>query len=211
MLFEFSEITLPEIPNKLEGQKFETFKRDMSAVMFTQRYQVFSDQASAEGPWAPLAPSTMRERLSRVKGKRGSGSVMILQDRGILRQSFTPQTGPGNEFKHVEIGEDFVRNTTNVAYAKIQNDGGTILRKNDRTSMAFKHFTGGEREGQIRFASKKEIERGRGRNFEILERDVTSHSFGSYITIPARPFDQFTPDNETELSELTEKYLNGQL
>jgi phage gpG-like protein len=213
MRFEFSEITLPPIPNKLEGERFERFKRDLSAVMFTQRMGVFEAQASRDGPWKPLAPATMRERLSRVSAaKRGNaGAVKILQDRGVLRQSFTPESGPGSAFKHVEIGEDYVRNSTNVEYARIHNEGGQILRPNTRTSQAFKHYTSGPKEGRIEFASKKDIAKAEGRNFQIIERGIRSHALGSYITIPARPFDQFTDENEHELAEVTEKYLSGKL
>lgn len=212
MRFEFSEITLPPIEDKLEGSRFERYKRDMSSVMFTQRAQVFSDQASREGPWKPLAPSTLKERLSRVpNGKHGPGSVKILQDKGTLRQSFTPESGPGNAFKHVEIGEDFVQNSTNVEYARIQCKGGSILHEHTKSSMHFKHYTGGDREGRIEFASKKDIARGTGRDFAIIERSITTHAMGSYSTIPARPFDEFTDANEEELQELTELYLNGKL
>lgn len=221
MLFEFSEITVPEIPNKLEGESFERHKRSLSSKMFDQRGTVFTEQASHDGPWKPLAPATMRERQSRL-GRGGNGSVRILTDTGLLRQSFTPQTGPGNAFKHVEVGDDFVRNVSNVAYARIHNEGGTILRQNKdhigrsgqlvvRSKQMFKHYTGGVRAGQIHFASKKDIARGQGRDFEILERDVKTHGVGSYITIPARPFDQFTDANEEALAELTESYLNGKL
>jgi phage gpG-like protein len=189
MLFEFSEITLPAIPNKLEGDRFEKFKADISAKMFSQRLDVFEAQASRDGAWKPLSQiqSEKREqKLDKISNARledlsrkGFTRVKILQDTGILRQSFTPETGPGNAFKHVEIAEDYVRNSTNVEYARIQNQGGTILPK-------------------------------KGKFLVFLAADGRK-IFAKKVTIPARPYDQFTDEQEAELVELTEGYLNGKL
>ncbi|MGZ3686697.1 MAG: phage virion morphogenesis protein [Bdellovibrionota bacterium] len=186
MRFEFSEITVPAIPNKLEGAKFEQFKGSMSAVMFSQRLEVFNAQASRDGPWKPLSQHQAQNRTAKLEhvsefrqkqlAGKGYQKIKILQDKGTLRQSFTPEMGPGNSFKHVELGEDFVRNSTNVEYARIQNQGGSILHPG--------------------------TENGFGRKIKIQPY---------LITIPARPFDQFTDENEKELAELTELYLNGQL
>lgn len=189
MRFEFSEITLPPIPNRLEGPRFDKFKRDMSTVMFTQRLQTFEDQASPEGPWKPLSQIQQEKReqkLERVSAARqaqlsmkGFAHVKLLMDKGILRQSFTPETGPGSAYKHTEIGEDFVQISTNLKYAAIQNFGGTIVPVK---AKALSFVTAG---GQRVFAKK--------------------------VTIPARPFNEFTDAQEDEFAEVTEKYLNGEL
>lgn len=189
MLFEFSEITLPEIPNKLTGPRYEKFKRDLSALMFSGRLDVFNSEASRDGPWKPLSQiqeDKRAQKLNRVPNWReqqlagkGFRRVKILQDTGTLRQSFTPETGPGNSFKHVEIGESFVRNSTNVKYARIQNFGGTIVPVNAKALM-------------FRTASGAMV-------------------FAKKVTIPARPFDQFTDTQEDDMAELTELYLNGKL
>jgi phage gpG-like protein len=189
MLFEFNEITLPEIPNKLEGVSFEKFKGDMSAKLFSQRLEVFNAESSRDGPWKPLSQlqqerreaklgSVTRLRQQQLAGK-GFAKVKILQDRGVLRQSFTPESGPGNAFRHVELGEDFVRISTNVEYARIHNKGG-VIRPVKAAALVFQAPGGG-----LIFAKK--------------------------VTIPARPFDEFTDANEAELAELTEHYLNGRL
>lgn len=186
MLFEFSEITLPSIPNKITGPKFEELKRTLSALMFSQRLDTFDAEAGRDGPWKPLSQvqNDRRElKLEKISAqrekdlaKKGFNRIKILQDTGILRQSFTPETGPGNAFKHVELGEDFVRISTNLPYARIQNKGGTIVPKTKKTLV----FHGAD--GAAIFAKK--------------------------VTIPARPFDEFTDSQEKELAELTETYLN---
>jgi len=189
MLFEFNEIRLPEIPNKLEGPRFEKFKRDMASKMFSQRLDTFNAESSRDGPWKPLSDLQSKrrdEKLARVSPERlatlaakGFSRVKILQDKGTLRQSFTPESGPGNAFKHVEIQEDSVRIITNLPYARIQNQGGTIYPKKGK----FLVFPGPG--GGLIFAKK--------------------------VTIPARPYDQFTDEQEADLAELTEHYLNGEL
>jgi phage gpG-like protein len=189
MRFEFSEITLPEIPDRLSGPRFQEFKGSMSALLFSQRLEVFNSESSRDGPWKPLSQIQMDQRLKSLErvdswrqqqlASKGFAKVKILQDKGTLRQSFTPETGPGNAYKHVELGEDFVRVSTNVPYARIQNQGGTIVPVRAK-ALAFQGAN-----GQMIFAKK--------------------------VTIPARPFDQFTDANEEELAELTEAYLNGKL
>lgn len=189
MLFNFSEITLPAIPDRLQGPAFEHFKGTMSSLMFAQRLEVFNSESSRDAPWKPLSQAQTdrrNEKLERVsnadlqrQAEKGFTRVKILQDTGTLRQSFTPETGPGNAYKHVELGEDFVRNSTNVNYARIHNQGGVIYPKKGKY-LVFPLAGGG-----MAFATK--------------------------VTIPARPYDQFTDANEAELAELTELYLNGQL
>ena len=186
MLFKFSEITMPPVPNKCEGADFERLKGDLSAKMFAQRLAVFEAQGGASGPWKPLSQIQQEKRnqkLDRVSDARqaelaakGFHGVKILQDTGLLRQSFTPESGAGNEFKHVEIGEDFIRNSTNVKYAAIQNFGGVIV------PVKAKALCFADAGGALIFAKR--------------------------VTIPARPFDEFSDQDEEELAEVTEHYLN---
>lgn len=166
MIFEFSEFQLPEIPDSLKGPRWERLKHDLAAVMFDQRAQVFADQKSNDGPWQPLSPHYQR---SREPGHK------ILRDTAILISSFTPEAGGGSGQKIAEIGEDFVRIATNVAYAAIHNYGGVIQIPENRNGF------------------------GKG----IV---IPAHS----VTIPARPFDQFTDDQLRDIEELIRQFLNGE-
>jgi phage gpG-like protein len=178
VIFRFSKLEFPPIPNRVEGAKYERFKRTLVALMLTQRLEVFAQEASASGPWPPLSVEAFRRRIYRVNGKKRkrAHAVKMLQDTGVLRQSFTSDTGPGNSMRVEEVGADYALIASNVEYARIHNQGGTIAWPG--TSDGF----------------------GRG----IV---IPAHA----ITIPARPFDQFTAENAAEIAELTELYLNGQL
>jgi phage gpG-like protein len=178
MKFEFSILQVPSIPDRMKGDGYERFKRTLLALLLSQRFQVFNDETSLEGPWAPLSGQHLVRRLGKVPAKRRDepGAVKILQDKGVLRQSFTDAQGPGNGYRIEETQGDEVRLATSVEYARIQNDGGTI------------NWPG--------------TTRGFGRGITIPAHD---------ITIPARPYDQFTDENVREINELTELYLNGEL
>lgn len=188
MKFSFTKIDVPEIPNRFEeegGRVYENFKKSLAGVLFTQRAEVFDQQGGASGGWVPLAPSTLARRNKKIKSSKarknalaakGMGGVKILQDKGTLRQSFTPDSGPGDAFKVVETDGDQVRIATNVKYAAIHNFGGTIAWPG--TSKGF------------------------GRGIEI-----PAHP----ITIPARPFDEFSDQDLTEINELTENFVNGNI
>lgn len=186
MKFEFSELPVPEIKNVFDNaEDFERLKRTVAAKLFSQRAEVFDQQGGASGQWQALARSTLarRNKLIKTSKKRasdlrdkGMGGVKILQDTGTLRQSFTPEAGPGNADRIEEINGDQVRIATNVEYAAIHNFGGVI------------NFPG--------------TKNGFGRGIEI-----PAHA----ITIPARPFDEFSDQNLDEINELTELFVDGQL
>jgi len=76
----------------------------------------FTHQGTDKEKWAPLAPSTIIGRMMKTGRKKGAtGRMMILQDRGTLRQSITPKATNDE----AEVG-------TNLNYAKILHEGGTI-------------------------------------------------------------------------------------
>lgn len=186
MKFEFSDLKIPDVPDVFaKGDLYERFKRTLAAKLFGQRAEVFDKEGGASGPWQPLAKSTLARRQGKIKAskrrqqalkRKGMGGVKILQDRGLLRQSFTPDAGPGSAFKIEETSGDQVRIATNVAYAAINNLGGVV------------GFPG--------------TNNGFGRGITI-----PAHP----ITIPARPFDEFSDQDLTEVNELTELFVDGKL
>src|SRR4051812_62072 len=128
MKFEFSEIKLPLIDNRMKGQDYERFKRTLVGLLMTQRAAVFNAEESLEGAWKGLGGAHLVNRLNKLPEamRDQPGAVKILQDTGVLRNSFTDGAGSGSEQRIEETSGDEVRLATAVPYAKIQNDGGTI-------------------------------------------------------------------------------------
>lgn len=191
-LFTFSTFQLPEVPNMVSGPKWERMKKSLVALLVSQRIKVFNAQGGASGKWKALSKSTRQVRqekvnasngkgLSRIRERKikGRGEIKILQDSGLLRSSFTgvPFGSSGSEgLSHHEetIDTNEVSISTNVAYARIQNDGGNIVRTSGHTQV-----------------------------------DGKTHFKASVITIPARPFDEFSEADKSDINELLELYLNG--
>lgn len=117
-MFEASKFVPPEIKNKIKGPAWEDLKITLLATILTQRIDVFSDEESKSGKWAPLKPSTIK--------RKNDSNFKILHGDGILRNSFTEGSGQGSEFKEEIITNDEVTLATNVEYAAIHNYGGTI-------------------------------------------------------------------------------------
>lgn len=185
MIFEFNQLQLPAVEDKLKGPQYDKFKRSLVALMMTQRAATFNAEASNDGPWEPLGfhqGVNRQKKLKRIDEARlaelrrkGYGGIKILQDTGLLRQSFTDEPGPGNSYRTEEIDADEVALITTVPYARIHNEGGII--EHPGTSNGF--------------------------NRGIL---IPAHT----IDMPERAFDQFTDENKTEINELTELFLNGE-
>jgi phage gpG-like protein len=169
MKFEFAPMTLLEIKNFMEPETFERYKKSLASLMFTQRATVFDKEGGASGAWAKLSSKHEALRMSKVpKNKRGKpGAIKILQDTGALRQSFTPESGPGSSQKIEETQGDQVRIATNVEYAAIHNFGG------------------------------------------VINRPTADGKSSRPITIPARPFDEFSEQDLDEINELTEQFVYG--
>lgn len=125
-IFEFNELDMPEFEDKLTAPRRRLLLADISALMLSQRLEVFDTEN--DGQWAPLSVQAYRARLSKVpsKNRRKKNAVKILQDSGVLRQSFTSASGPGSSQKEVEVTDDMARIATHVEYAAIHNYGGTI-------------------------------------------------------------------------------------
>ncbi len=116
-MFTFSQFIPPEMLDKVNTNKWDELKQSLLAIILNQRLDVFNDEEAATGKWAPLKPSTIKNKKTGFK---------ILQDKGILRNSFSAANGAGSEFKEEIVLENEVMLRTNVEYARIHNEGGTI-------------------------------------------------------------------------------------
>lgn len=119
----FNELKLPALQNRMGGKVFERFKKDVLALMFTQRIEVFASESSNDGPWAPLKRATANRRTKKIPKRRRKKGFKILQDDGTLRQSMSVK---GAVLQETNTQGDQISLASNVEYAAIHNFGGTI-------------------------------------------------------------------------------------
>src|SRR6201984_2715558 len=202
-IVEFSKIELPPLDDKLTPSRTRRLLNNIMALMLFQRLEVFNNEGG-RSKWAPLTKKYAAWKLRRYGGK----SSKILSLSNALRQSFTATGGQNKPSGNGEaiITEDSATLQTHVEYAAAQNFGSThIIPARGKVEVHVKVFNERSgREGQHRFASKKEVakflEKG-SKNFTIHARDMT---YGSHIvTIPKRPFDEFRDKDTAEIQELT--------
>jgi phage gpG-like protein len=203
-VLEFSQFKLGVFEDKLTTEKRRILLGSISGLMLSQRLEVFNDQGGLS-KWQALSPKYAAYKARKYGGK----SSKILSASDALKQSFTPENGPGSSFREVSVTDQEASISSHMPYAAIQNFGGVIFKNNSRDTQNFKVFTSGENEGQHRFASRKDVIKGGGRDHEIIQRNVTSHSMATAVTIPARPFDEFRPKDTEEISQFTESFING--
>ena len=111
--FNFNDLIPVEVQGKFSGSSYEEFKYSLIALMLSQRLQTFEDGVDGSGnAW---------ESVSHFDADHKP-----LMDTGVLRNSFTSAGGQGSEYKEEIIGADEVALRTNVEYAAIHNEGGTI-------------------------------------------------------------------------------------
>lgn len=194
-VFNFSTLDLNdfEIADKLQGDDWIKVLHELAAILFTQRTFAFESESSNDGPWPPLSDKVRKRRARGSKQGQslaggGTADVRMLRDQGILFQSFTPATGPGDAFQDTDITARTVEIITSVVYAAIHNFGGTIKIPAHEVDVP---------ENQDGF--------GRGILIPAHTRKVPAHSF----EMPARPFDHFTDDDIEEIREFLESFLNG--
>lgn len=133
----------------------------------------FREQNAPDGtPWTPLRPKTIKERE-----RKKLTPIAILRARGYLAGSINYQAG-----------DDEVRIGSPVEYAGIHQLGGTI----EIPSRQAKIYRKKDERGNVgrRFVKKSEAD---------TVTDVTIPAYS--ITIPARPYLGFTPDDEEAVLE----------
>lgn len=154
--------------------------------------------AQGRPAWVPLAESTKAERLKRNKG---SSTLDILKDRGILKDSISS-----------EYGSDYALIGASTEYAAIHQFGGTVTHPAHSTKV------------RLRMDAKGNLARqANHKNLAVFARDSHKrvreswHEVGEYtVTIPARPYLPFSgppkatvlqPEAETGMLELVDNLL----
>ncbi|VFR54494.1 putative bacteriophage protein [plant metagenome] len=158
-------------------------------------------EAQGRPAWAPLAKSTIARRTKRNKG---SSTLKILQDRGILASSVSSDYGA--DFAQISAGG------AAADYAAVHQFGATITRPAHSTKVRLRTDARGR---LLRQAGNK--------NLAVFAKDSHQrareswHEVGEYtVKIPARPYMPFRgppeapvlqPEAETGVLELVEKML----
>lgn len=181
-----AKLEFPDLSERLERAQ-QRIEQAIAATVQTNVGMRFDNEGAWNGhdKWDPL--------------KRRKGQILSLT--GTLRRSIAPRGAKGTAGP-----QGFVRSSGNaadmlvevgtvVAYAAVHNNGAVIQRA--QSMKAFKIYTSGAREGQHRFASAAEAEKGGGRNHVILERDVKAHE----IKIPRRNFTDLNAQDEQEIAD----------
>lgn len=136
--------------------------------------------AQGRPAWVPLAKSTVAKRMRR---NRGSSTLQMLQDRGILAASVSSQYG--RDFSLIGAGG------AARGYAAIQQFGGTIERaahsgwvrlRTDRQGNLMRQGDKGRERNLAVFAKEK----GQRPHKQFVTRRYTADAYT--IDIPARPY-----------------------
>jgi phage virion morphogenesis protein len=143
----------------------------------------FQREAGPDGaPWTPLRPATIRKRQ-----RRGLSGLAILRERGRLA---------GSIFHQVEEGGVRIGVPSGIRYGAIHQFGGTIDMA-PRTGRIYRRQFADGSFGR-RFAKKK------NKTSVATEVAVGAHR----ITIPARPFLGIGPEDEADIIEAAQRWLD---
>ena len=158
---------------------------DIGRMLMSSIDARFERQADPDGrPWAPLKPSTIKDRQ-----RKGYGPREILTRSRRLRQSITREADASS----VTVG-------THIPYAAIHQFGGEIERGSQTRSILWKSITKTRKDGSTyqreQFSKKKGATR-------MGLYEVPGHS----IAIPARPYMGITAADETEAVSILRAYL----
>lgn len=166
----------------------------IAATLQLQRSMIFQTHGSYHGrrPWEPL--------------KHRAGEP--LRDRGTLSQSI----GPMNDGLHpakrkgsiVRLSNDIVTIGTDLAYARVQNDGATIKPKGGTYSSYTVRTAKSSRTRLVK------IDRPRKRRMLRFWIALEGrYVFAKQVTIPARPFADITSDDVRNLQETVANYVSA--
>lgn len=189
MEIHYSTLQLPEIKSKLSGPEYRVLKANIATLMLGQRYETFEAQASASRPWAPIKD---------VDGKLKT-----------VRKDYA------KELEAIRSGDS--RKTKLSKKAQKMRDSDKILVK---TGILRASFTGEQagieiEEDEILIFTN--VEYAAIHNYGgVIDHPGTKNGFGKgveipgyKITIPARPFDEFTEEHEEQITEMIQEYLDG--
>jgi len=172
----------------------------IAATLQTNRALMFDSSNSGRQTWAP------------PKLREGQP----LSQRGPLRQSFAPSNDGKVPARHedsiVRYGNDVVTIGTSVRYASILNTGG-VIRPRNFPVLWIPLPDGAKNSSNAPSDLTKEIKGGKTGAPIVVGRNGKTYLLAKKVTIPARPMDQWFPQDQEELevtlSNKVAQVLNG--
>jgi phage gpG-like protein len=161
----------------------------IAATMQTQRAMIFDAEGAYNGrqKWAPL------------KFRNGQ----ILSDKGVLRKSIGPMTDglrpQRNPNSIVRYEMDMVTIGTDIAYARIHDQGGVIVPVHAKV-LAFR-LPGGKAATDTAKSIRK--------SNKLSGRDSPDFIFTKRVKIPQRQFSDITELDKTEIEETVTGMIAG--
>ncbi len=137
--------------------------------------------------WQPLSPKTLKNRVRRGRG------TLILRDYGYLYTSITAASG-----------SDFAQVTSNMPYARIQNDGGTIKFSPRSGTVRLRADSKGNLMRQGKNGKLAVFAKGKHKN--AVSKRWTKAS-GWSVTIPARPYMVITQQGWQDIAGIITRAL----
>ena len=182
--FDEAAKVLDQVARK--AQERTGLMRQLAGIMHDEIEENFSKEGRP-GKWKPLAASTIRRRR-----KKGNWPGKILQVRGRLAASFQEKADNNTAV----VG-------TNLAYAAIQNFGGTtkqaarmrILHFNQKSPGKMTHGRPGTGDAFAKAGKAKYAMKVQGKAYSI--------------TIPARPILYLSPNGAQRMIEAAKSWLTG--
>lgn len=148
----------------------------IAGVMLGEVMENFEQQGRPK--WKDLYPGTKKARA-----KRGTWPGDILQDSGLMRDSISSSS----DATQAVVG-------TNKPYARIQNDGGTIIQPPRTNLYTQERYKRGPKKGKFKKGTK-------------ACKGTTSGQ--RVIDIPARPFMTLPESGVKKVIDVAERYLDG--
>ena len=164
------------------GANTKSLMRDIAAAMLFSVQRRFETETGPDGrSWARHAPRTAKARINRKRRGNQPVTPKLLRDSNRLYQSISS-----------EAGEREAATGTNLVYAAIHQQGGTVTQYPQSRRVRFRKS--GRR---ILFARKA--------HKRVIEKPVT---FGlRSIVIPARPYLGFSEADRAQILEIAEEHF----
>lgn len=187
-------LKFPDLSAKLQASA-DKVRQELVVAMQTNRGMLFDAEGAFNGhtPWAPL--------LLRAG--------QILANRGVLKKSLAPGTtsGQAGDGGYVRADAQIVTIGTDIAYASTMNWGttrmpGGVMRPTNAQALRIPLP-----EGKKATETAKEIGKGRKRSTDARSGKDQKFMFVKSVKIPARRFDNMTPQDERDFRDALEAAL----
>ncbi len=187
-------LNFPDLAGKMQAAA-DKVRQELVVAMQTNRGMLFDSEGAYNGhaPWKGL--------LLRAG--------QILANRGVLKKSLAPgnTNGQAGDGGYVRADAQVVTIGTDVAYASLMNWGTTRMPGGVMRPTNAKALRIPLPEGKKATETAKEIGKGRKRSTDARTGKDQKYMFVKSVKIPARRFDDITPQDAREFRDALEAAL----